>query len=94
MGSVTTAQPGYCWLPFPGKQWRERCRVSPSSRSPGHHVAQRLAPLITCRDLAAGGAVTLWVCDVSGIEVGEMQISPPVGARRKPLAPLPRRAQL
>lgn len=33
MGSVSIAQPGYCCPPFPGKQWCERCRVSPSGRS-------------------------------------------------------------
>lgn len=46
VGSATTAQSRYCWPPFPGKQWRERCRVSPPGRSPGSHVARcpRLSP--------------------------------------------------
>ncbi|KAM7080508.1 uncharacterized protein J5F26_015664 [Ciconia maguari] len=68
VGSVTMAQPSYCRPPLPGKQWRERCRVSPASRSPGHHVAWRLALLVTCRDLAARGAVTPWGCDASRVE--------------------------
>lgn len=81
MGSVTTAQPGYCWLLFPGKQWHDRCRVSLAGCSPGHHVAWRLAPLITYQDLAVRGAVTPWGCDVAGVECQC------VGARRKSSVP-------
>ena len=70
VGSVTTAQPGYCWPPFPGKQWRRRCRVSPAGRSPGHHVARHRAPLGHRQDLAAGAAVTPWGGHVSRVERG------------------------
>lgn len=89
MGSVTTAQPGYCWPPFPGKQWRERCRVSPSGRFPSHHVAWSLAPLI-----AARGAVTPWGHDVSGVEHrGDADLASCASWKKDP-APLPRWAQL
>lgn len=83
VGSVTTAQPGYCWPPFPGKQWRERCRVSLAGRSPGHHVAQRLAPLVTHWDMAAGGAVTLCGGDVSGVERWGDADLPSCGSQQK-----------
>ncbi|OWK55053.1 hypothetical protein RLOC_00007042, partial [Lonchura striata] len=68
MGSVSIAQPGYCCPLFPGKQWCERCRVSPSGALlPSRDMRPRSSPVRTWQPLRGR--------DVSGSSVRAMQPS-------------------